>query len=366
MTPSKKGGGRKKVRKRNWDERDADSPVFERKRFRGHQEGGETHHLVEVFDDTIEPNAVVISPYGLLAFIQHGGEEHVAHVEDALTNGKTSFLAPGDRVLAEERGGEWFIKAVAPRRSHLSRPAIMKARVQTLAANIDQLVIVTATKQPAFRPGLVDRFLIVAEKGGVRPILCVNKTDLVKAIPEDAAVYRELGIPVFETCCLTGDGIEELRGQLENSVSVLAGHSGVGKSSIIHALDPDHDIATQEVSEATEKGRHTTTASRLYTLQGGIRIIDTPGIRELGLWDITPESLDFYFPEIGETAHGCRFRDCTHTNEPGCAVKEAVETGAISTQRYRSFLRIRESMTTDEREGRPPRNRTAPDDGPLP
>ena len=363
MSPAKKGGGRKKVRRKDWNEGDVDAVVFERKRFRGREEGGETHHLVEVFDDACVPNATVVSPYGLLAFIQYEGAEQVANVEDALTNGKTSFLAPGDRVVAEKRGDEWFIKAVAPRHSYLSRPAIMKARVQTLAANVDQLVIVSATRQPAFRPGLVDRFLIVAEKGGVRPILCVNKTDLVKRIPEDVEIYRDLGIPVFETCCLTGEGIEELRGGLTDSVSVLAGHSGVGKSSLIHALDPDRHIATQEVSEATEKGRHTTTASRLYTLRDGVRIIDTPGIRELGLWDITPESLDFYFPEIGEAAHGCRFRDCTHTNEPDCAVQAAVEAGTIPSQRFQSFLRIRESMT-DDRKGRPPRNRTAPDDGP--
>lgn len=364
MSPPKKGG-RKKVRQRLWDEGDLDAMTFERKRFRGQKESAEAYHLVETFDETITPNATVVSPYGLLAFIRVAGAEHVARVVDALTNGKTSFLAPGDRVLAEQRGDEWFIRAVAPRSTHLSRPAILKARVQTLAANVDQLVIVAAARQPAFRPGLVDRFLIVAEKGGVAPILCINKIDLVQELPPEVETYRALDIPVVPTCCITGEGLDDLRARLASSVSVLAGHSGVGKSSLIRALDPSHDIATQAVSEATDRGRHTTTASRLYALRDGIRIIDTPGIRELGLWDITPESLDYYFPEIGEAANGCKFRDCTHTVEPGCAVKEAVEAGQIPQQRFASFLRIRSSMT-DDRKGRPPRHRMDPDkDSPL-
>ncbi len=344
---AKGGKKRQKVRKRQWDADDLNTFSGEQRRFRGRDESRDVVHtpLAETFDP-IEPNAVIAGPYGLLAFVCMNGEQFVARVDERLTNGKTSFLAPGDDVLVERRGDEWFVQAVAPRRTRLSRPAIMKNRPQTLAANVDVLVVVAAAKHPAFRPGLVDRFLIAAQRGGVEPILCVNKMDLVQNAPEPVEAYRRLGLPVFETSCAEEQGIAQLRDYLTGKTGVFSGHSGVGKSSLVNALDPSHGIVTSGVSESTSKGRHTTTSARLYELEGGIRIIDTPGIRELGLWEVTPETVGKYFPEIAEAAEHCKFRDCSHTHEPHCAVQEKMESGDISRLRYESYLRIRDSVKT--------------------
>jgi ribosome biogenesis GTPase len=212
------------------------------------------------------------------------------------------------------------------------------------AANVDVLVVVASAAKPAFKPGLVDRYLIAAEVGGVEAVLCFNKVDLVDAEPPELQAYRDLGVHVIKTSCETGEGLNELRAALRGKMSIFAGHSGVGKSSLLNALQPDLDLETREISEATKKGKHTTTTARLYQLDDGIRVIDTPGIRALGLWEVSPEEVAYYFPEIAEHGAGCKFRDCTHTHEPKCAVREAVETGAISRHRFESFQRIRESL----------------------
>jgi ribosome biogenesis GTPase len=171
--------------------------------------------------------------------------------------------------------------------------------------------------------------------------------DLVNRLPENAALYHALNLPIFPISCTTGNGIEALRKTLCNKTSVLAGHSGVGKSSLLNALDPNLRVVTREVSESTKRGKHATTASTLYQLQGGIKIIDTPGIRSLGLWNVSPEEVSFYFPEIAEVSRNCRFRDCTHTHEPDCAVRKAAETGILPPERYASYKRIRECLESE-------------------
>ena len=173
-------------------------------------------------------------------------------------------------------------------------------------------------------------------------LVVVNKSDLPAA-----ATGEELGGGsggVVRVSAKTGEGIDRLRTHLENSVSVLAGQSGVGKTSLINCLHPDIALETREVSDYNEKGRHTTTVSRLYHLAGGIDIIDTPGIRQLGVWDVTKEEVALYFPDIAALGEHCRFRDCSHTHEPGCAVQDAVETGALPAVRYKSYCRIRDSL----------------------
>jgi len=257
---------------------------------------------------------------------------------------KTSVLAPGDRVRVDREPERPVVESAAPRKTKLSRPAVGRAREQVLAANADFLLIVASAAKPAFKAGLVDRFLILADAGGVAPILCLNKMDLVDAPPPEIENYRALGVPVYEMSCKTGEGIAPLREALAGKCGVLAGHSGVGKSSLINALDPDFELDTQDVSDATNKGRHTTTTARRYELAGGIALIDTPGVREVGLWRIEAAELDLYFPEIAETSAGCAFRDCTHTHEPNCAVLEAVESAAIARTRYDSYVRIRASL----------------------
>ncbi len=291
------------------------------------------------------PNGLVISRSRKWAFVQWDGREDLCKLTDDLAQ-RGAALAPGDRVLVERINGELWVRAVAARRTKLSRPAMDHSggEEQVFAANIDVLVVVAATAKPVFRAGLVDRYLIAAENGGVTPILCVNKMDLANAEPPELAAYREIGVHVITTSCETGQGIAELREAIRGKISVFVGHSGVGKSSLLNSLQPGLDLETREISEATKKGKHTTTTAKLFHLDGDIRIIDTPGIRALGLWQVSPEEVAYYFPEIAEHAANCKFRDCTHTHEPKCGVREAVESGAISRHRFASFQRIRESL----------------------
>jgi ribosome biogenesis GTPase len=213
-----------------------------------------------------------------------------------------------------------------------------------IAANVDVVVNVVSLKTPPLRPGLIDRYLIAIGKSGAEPLLCVNKIDLLESAEELDAVrpYQDIGIPVILCSASTGAGLDELSGALAGKLCVLAGHSGVGKSSLLNALDPQLQIATGSVSEANEKGRHTTTSSALYRLPNGATVIDTPGIREFGLWDITRDDLRHYYQEFG--AYQCAFADCTHVHEPDCAVKRAVASGAISEARYESYARILASL----------------------
>lgn len=297
------------------------------------------------------PNAVVISHSGQWAFVLADNREHLCLIDQSVDWGESSLLAPGDEVEVDFEPDQPVVRAVGERRTKLSRLAHIHRNFKehVLAANIDTMVIVAAAAKPRFKPGLVDRYMVAASRGGVKPLLVLNKMDLVEDEPEQIAPYRELGLQVISTSCETGLGIDELRDALRGTFSVLTGHSGVGKSSLLNALDPSLEIHTQEVSASTEKGKHTTSASRLYVLHDDIRIVDTPGIRNLGLWDVTPEELAFYFPEMEELAMQCRFRDCSHVHEPDCAVRLALQEGAMSKLRYDSYLRIRESLETGEK-----------------
>lgn len=336
----------KRVRKRDWTE--THEFAFSHDRLK-HTRGSKLTD--EVLDrgfvpSTAAPNAVVVAHTGQYAFVRKDGVELCCLIEEKLSGGVSTLLAAGDLVSVEPDGAGWMVRGIAARRNKLSRLAIERSRAyeQIVAVNLDLLVIVAAVARPRFKQGVVDRYLIAAEAGGVAPLLCINKIDLADKAGAYAALYRDLGVPVVATSCTTGDGIAELRAALEGTLSVFAGQSGVGKSSLINALAPDLGIETREVSEATEKGRHTTSSARLHELSCGIKIIDTPGVRQLGLWDVTPAELAFYFPEMQEYGAGCRFANCTHVHEPACAVLAAVEAGNVKPARYQSYLRIRESL----------------------
>ncbi len=300
------------------------------------------------------PNATLISHAKKWAFVQmdetaaEGGGDLLCLIDERLHEEEDSLLASGDRVYVEFEEGDAFIRGVGPRRTTLGRPAGAHDRIkrQILAANADLLLVVAAAANPPFRPGLVDRFLIAAEVGGVEPVLCLNKADLAEGEPEGLAIYRGLGVRVCVTSCKTGQGIEALRGMLGGRFTVLSGHSGVGKSTLLNMLDPELTIHTQEVSTSL-RGRHTTTLARLYELHGGIRVIDTPGIRTLGLWRVSAEEVAYYFPEMAAMATECHFRNCTHIHEPQCAVRTAVERGEIARGRYESYTRIRASLESE-------------------
>ncbi len=305
--------------------------------------------LPEVF----EPNGTVVSHSKKWAFVfldnAENNEEILCKIDERLREKESSLIAPGDRVLVEYDAGEPIIRGIAPRKSKLSRLSVDREGPpeQVIASNVDILFIVASVKQPAFKTGLIDRFLIVAENGNVQPVILINKIDLVISLPEEVDIYMNLGLKVIFTSCVTKQGIDEVIRLLENKVGVMAGHSGVGKTSLLKCICPDIDALTLEVSQKTEKGRHATTNSRLYLLPNGGRLIDTPGIRSLGLWDIDPRSLDYYFPEISKFSEMCRFNDCSHVHEPECAVREAVKTGDIPLIRYESYLRIRKSIEQD-------------------
>lgn len=334
----------KPVRKRSWQPDDWDT-VSREGRARRPDAPPPTVRAPEDYFSDVDANGVVVSPYGVLAFVRVDEGEILCRVDPDLVDGKSSILAPGDLVQVESGEEGPVVRAVRPRTSKLSRPAVGKTREQVFAANIDHAVIVASVAKPSFSPGLIDRYLIAAQTGGVSPIICINKIDLVKSAPEDATLYVELGVPVVLTSCQSGAGIDTLREMLRGKTSVLAGHSGVGKSSLVNALDPTYVLPTQEISESTNKGRHTTTTSRMYDLAGDIRIVDTPGIKQLGLWGVSPDELGFYFHEIAEAAAGCKFRDCSHTHEPKCTVRDAVDAGQIARARYDSYIRIRASLT---------------------
>jgi ribosome biogenesis GTPase / thiamine phosphate phosphatase len=259
-----------------------------------------------------------------------------------------------DKTLqADKARADGMILARRTRRTVLCRPQIgsgkrhdpyeHQAMQKVVAANMDAMVIVASTVQPPLRAGPIDRFLIVAQRGELAPILAITKIDL--AGPDEGAmrIFRDLGVPIARCSAVTGEGLDGLLAMLAGRRCVLAGASGVGKSTLVNAMVPGASAATREVRLKDERGRHTTTAARVYDLPGGGLMIDTPGLREIGI-HLTAEELPWYFPEFEPLQSQCRFRDCTHTHEPACAVISAVEAGLLPPRRYASYVRIRESL----------------------
>jgi ribosome biogenesis GTPase / thiamine phosphate phosphatase len=277
-------------------------------------------------------------------------------IVDAFLRGRLKREArTGDRVVAGDRGeveptgdGGWTVERVYERDTELVRAGPGGRRPKVVAANVDRMVVVASRDRPPFRPDQVDRFLVLAEVSGLAPILVVNKRDLPDASGEvDSAVarYRAIGYPVFETQALARVGVDALGDALADGVSVLAGPSGAGKSSLLNALVPGLDLRTREVSVRGGSGRHTTVSARLLPLPSGGWVVDTPGFSEVALWDVDPTELSDAFPEFREPAEECRFRACTHLHEPDCAVRAALDEGAISRARYRSYRRMHEAAT---------------------
>ena len=339
---------KRKPRNRDWDNKHQDSFTHDLARHRKADRTDLGPRLPPLPPaEGVEPNGIVVAHSGRWVFVRMSDEERLCLIDERLSTGRATLLAPGDEVYVElQDADEPLVRALAPRRSKLSRLAHAHSHLeeQVIAANVDILVVVTSALRPRFKPGIVDRYLLAAEAGGVGALLVVNKMDLVDEEPKAIAPYRGLDLTVVNTSAETGQGIDALHEALAGKVAVFAGQSGVGKSSLLNALAPHLDIATQEVSASTDKGRHTTSASRLHVLEDGTRLIDTPGVRQLGLWGISPEELAFYFPELSEAAGDCRFRNCTHTHEPDCAVLAAIERGDLPKARYDSYLRIRSSL----------------------
>ena len=286
--------------------------------------------------------ARVIRLYADVATVQFDGQTVQSPIRGKLFRAEPP--AVGDRVRLEKRGSQYVIVEVLPRKSVLARrkPGTAGAR-QVLIANIDQVIVVFAAARPDPVPGMLDRFLVVAEANGLPAHIVVNKMDLVdrKAVEPVFEPYRRAGYPLHFTSVYTGEGLEELRHVLQGKESVFVGPSGVGKSSLLNALFPGLNLKVGQVSQAYGKGRHTTVGGQLIQLPGGVTVADTAGLREVGLWMVPPQELPECFPEFRPFLGQCRFNDCAHIAEPGCAVREAVERGHIAPSRYESYVRLR-------------------------
>jgi ribosome biogenesis GTPase / thiamine phosphate phosphatase len=264
---------------------------------------------------------------------------------------KTDPIAVGDRVeVTFLDNDEGIIEAVAPRRKTLSRQARGRTDVENvILANPDQLIAVFAVAEPEPHPRMLDRFLLIAERAEIESIICVNKVDLdpTGKLRRIFDRYHDAGYPVIYCSSRTDEGIDELRKHLRGKISVLAGPSGVGKSSLLNRVDPSQNIRVSEISDATGKGRHTTTATTIIPLSDDTYIADTPGIRQLGLYGVDYDRLDEYFPEFRPWLGECQYRDCTHIDEPGCAVLEALENGRINPERYETYRKLRQPEEDD-------------------
>jgi len=267
---------------------------------------------------------------------------------------RKNILAVGDQVrfkpLSPEEG---VLVEVLPRRNSLSRMASMDRLHQVLAANADQVLVIASVKAPPFRPGMVDRILVAAEAGGLESVICLNKIDQQVQGREKTLDHLVMaGYSVVYTSAVTGEGLDDLRGLLRDKLTVLLGHSGVGKSSLVRCLAPDLDIPIGEVSRKTGRGCHTTTSSRLFALFPGTEVIDTPGMREFRPADVDQGNLAGYFPDLARYADECRFKGCLHDHEPDCAVKEALAQGEIHPLRFRGYRKILFSLGGKEKKGR--------------
>jgi ribosome biogenesis GTPase len=256
------------------------------------------------------------------------------------------LAAVGDRVqITQQPDGTGMIELVESRSRALVRldPRPQGVYQQIILANPDQVLFVFACASPAPHMRMLDRYLVIAEKQGIPALIVANKIDLVGAdsAHELFGHYPGIGYPVIYTSVNESSGLDELRNHLAGRISGLAGPSGVGKSSLLNAIQPGLGQVVREVSTAINKGKHTTVVRELIPLEEGGYVADTPGMRSLALWDTEPEELDGYFPELVPLVECCQFNDCTHRNEPGCAVRAAVEAGTVHAARYDSYLRLR-------------------------
>ena len=292
-----------------------------------------------------------------------GGAWHV-HCEDGTTvvaalRGRVKHeggikLAVGDDVMIDRdtESDGWAITEVLHRRSRLARKEPGRAHGErVIAANMDQVVVVFALRQPEPHVAMLDRFLVIAEANSLAPRVVINKVDLAGE-PEAKRVfgtYGTIGYPLHITSCRSGRGLDDLREQLRGRTSVMTGPSGVGKSSLLNTLYPGLNLRVGEISASVNKGRHTTVGAYLHPLPGGGFVVDTPGLREVGLWGVPSRGLDNCFPEMRALKDQCRFADCSHLVEPDCAVRAALATGAVDATRYASYGKLLEETGQAEK-----------------
>jgi ribosome biogenesis GTPase len=292
--------------------------------------------------------------------VDYHGVTLLCELRGNLKEAQTGFVNPvavGDWVLVSKNSAErGLVEAVLPRHSLLSRPyspdegVFLEDLHQILAANVDRLLIVASWREPYLWPALIDRYLIAAQRNRIEAVVCINKIDLIEdqgAFDDFFEVYRRLGQEMILTSVVTRQGIDALEVLLKRGTTVLAGVSGVGKSSLLTEVQPNLNLKTGRVSERglfTGQGRHTTTQSSLIRLDNGGIVIDTPGVRSFGIAGITLKALADWYPEMAPHLPNCRFRDCLHISEPDCAVLEGVKHGKISRLRYKNYTQLLDEL----------------------
>ncbi len=343
----------KAVARRSYDDED-DEPIMVRRRAPSLDD-----YVWQLLGEEETPTATPLAPKLTGMVVSIGPRVCDVMLEGRLTSCKLSpdlaarqqtELAVGDEAALERRGSDTIVVGVLPRRTKLSRPDAGNCNLErVIVANVDVVVVVVSVISPPLHPRLIDRYLIAIQRGGAIPVIAVNKLDLHSSeadLREDVwrlAPYQALGIPVVLCSASNGRGREELLQALQGRVSAFVGHSGVGKSSLLNMVKPELSLKTGDVSNGYGRGTHTTTKSTLWDLGNETLVIDTPGIRSFGLWNLREDELPYYFPEFAMVGR-CKFGDCTHTHEPGCSVKVAVETGTIAEDRYDTYLRIKTTL----------------------
>ncbi|MCP4139783.1 MAG: ribosome small subunit-dependent GTPase A [Chloroflexi bacterium] len=311
--------------------------------------------LASAMERNSDQAALVVEVSSGLCRVEIDGKTLVCTLRGNLQTHETGYsnlIAVGDRVIISQDGDEkGVIEEVLPRRSVLARThGKILSLQQIVVANVDQVLIVASWREPHIWPKLIDRYLIAAQRNNLKAIICINKIDLIedqKEFAEIAQPYTKLGYRTVLASTITGEGIEELRSLLKQSTTVLAGLSGVGKSSLLTTVQPSLDLKTGSVAEKglfRGQGKHTTTQSSLWKLENGGIVIDTPGIRDFGLVGVKQSELANWYPEMRTFSEQCRYADCAHLNEPDCAIKNAVKNSDISPVRYKNYLAIRETL----------------------
>jgi ribosome biogenesis GTPase len=271
-------------------------------------------------------------------------------------NKQTNPVAVGDHVeFLLQDDGSGMINNVLDRRNYIVRKATkLSKQTHVIASNIDLLCVVASLAFPRTSTGFIDRLLVTAEAYHIPACIIFNKADLyddelMESLSSLKNLYGKAGYPVLVTSAMKGSGIEQLKKSIHGKTVLFSGHSGVGKSALLNAIEPSLNLRMGEVSEWSEKGKHTTTFAEIFPLPASNAfLIDTPGIKEFGMVDIKPEELGHFFPEIRSLLHGCRFNTCTHTHEPGCAVKQAVDDGSLAEERYTNYIGILNQIQEDE------------------
>ncbi len=294
-------------------------------------------------------NGRVISRFGKHAIVENETDrtQHKCFIRRTIDS-----VVCGDLVIfrpSENQGQRGIIEVVKTRHTVLTRPDYYDG-IKPIAANVNQIIIVSSIL-PAFSTHIIDRYLVACEDAEIPPVIAINKIELLDEdsfddVSSQMQDYVDLGYPVHYVSCKSGQGIEDIKQRLLGKTSVFVGQSGVGKSSLVNQILPDADEAIGEVSSNSGLGQHTTTAAKLIHFENGGELIDSPGVREFGLWHIDEERIARGFIEFREYLGGCKFKDCKHINDPGCLITEAVEKGAISYERYYSFVKIIESLAT--------------------